>query len=863
MDLRRKKLEKAANVVITNLQDGDVLIYDTTTGKWINGAISGGGGSSISVVANYSALPSASINLGKFYWASSSQGTKWLPGSIGGTYYPNGLYYSNGTNWEYFESPYQATQSEVNTGTNTDKFVTPSTFANASKWANYLDKATYDSDNDGVVDSSEREQVQVINKTGATLTKGTIVYIKTSSSSVSYPEVLKANASTEATSSKTIGAVYEDILDSAVGYIITSGQVHNLNTSAYNIGDRLWLSTTDGLVTTTPPSEPNHTVFIGHVTRSQVSNGRILYAIQNGYELDELHGVSVPSPSNNNVLYYQSSTGLWKDKALSTSDISDIQITSPIVNQLLQWNGSKWINASSSAVNAGPGVIYFLTNFSAGFGTYEYMSKTPDALAEIEETVVVNANTVLIHEYISDVTINKTLIDAGIWEFNFFGYVNTLDASFVVNAYKRTTGGTETLLFSIETELINWLTPDLSNSTTVQQAFACNATDSLVIKIYGKTTQTSNVTLKLVHSGTTHYSHLHTPLTLAHNDISGLQGGASGEYFHLNSSDNTKITGWITSGIPDADIQSASTWNGKQDALTIGDITDVGTDGISVTGGTGAIIGSGVNISQQVASATQNGYLSSTDWNTFNSASPAFIPALTATCFPRGYYANNGSATMSVWGNANAATVSGTAAAVSIANTNTLTRTIRLQVPTTSTAGAKAGIRSASLYHSVGQGFYFSVGWCIQDAAYVAGAKQFHGFLPITTLSTISNTVDVASLINFIGVGSDAADTNLQVFYNDGVGTASKVDLGVNFPANRTAGAALNNFYVFEMYNAPGATSVKYRITERSTGNTAQGELTTDLPLDTVLLGIQAIRTNGASTLATVNQWSHLIAYTI
>ena len=63
MDLRRKKLEKASNVVITNLQDGDVLIYDTTTGKWINGAMSGGGGSSISVVANYSALPLSLIHI--------------------------------------------------------------------------------------------------------------------------------------------------------------------------------------------------------------------------------------------------------------------------------------------------------------------------------------------------------------------------------------------------------------------------------------------------------------------------------------------------------------------------------------------------------------------------------------------------------------------------------------------------------------------------------------------------------------------------------------------------------------------------------------------------------------------------------
>lgn len=62
-----------------------------------------------------------------------------------------------------------------------------------------------------------------------------------------------------------------------------------------------------------------------------------------------------------------------------------------------------------------------------------------------------------------------------------------------------------------------------------------------------------------------------------------------------------------------------STFNSKQAALTFGNLTDVGTDGITVSGGTGAVIGSGTSISQHVADATHNGYLSSTDWSTFNS----------------------------------------------------------------------------------------------------------------------------------------------------------------------------------------------------------------------------------------------------
>lgn len=62
-----------------------------------------------------------------------------------------------------------------------------------------------------------------------------------------------------------------------------------------------------------------------------------------------------------------------------------------------------------------------------------------------------------------------------------------------------------------------------------------------------------------------------------------------------------------------------------------GNLTDVGTDGITITGGTGAVLGSGTSISQHVADSTHNGYLSSTDWSTFNGKQAAgnYITALT------------------------------------------------------------------------------------------------------------------------------------------------------------------------------------------------------------------------------------------
>ena len=115
----------------------DIVLYvdrDTLTMYIWNGTTyepfssGGGGGSTITVVANYSALPDVTTVNGQFYWCSAAQGTYWLPGSLGGTYYPSGIYYSNGVTWEYTPTPYNATQTDVDAGINDTQFVTPKTY---------------------------------------------------------------------------------------------------------------------------------------------------------------------------------------------------------------------------------------------------------------------------------------------------------------------------------------------------------------------------------------------------------------------------------------------------------------------------------------------------------------------------------------------------------------------------------------------------------------------------------------------------------------------------------------------------------------------------------------------------------------
>lgn len=252
--------------------------------------------------------------------------------------------------------------SELQSGTYVTKSITGQEIINAaSGGGGDMLKSVYDPQDTGIVLSASKEMVSVINKTGSTITKGSIVYLKSTSASGTHPEILLADADTEATSSKTLGATYEDILNDAVGYVVTSGEVDNLDTSMYSIGDKLWLSQTAGQVTTTPPTQPAHTVFIGTVTRSQNTNGRILYAIQNGYELNELHDVLITSVAKGNSLEYNGT--LWVNAGIKyTIELVDALTVDFYAAYNLKINSVTNILNSPTTTILDDGVAYTLGN---------------------------------------------------------------------------------------------------------------------------------------------------------------------------------------------------------------------------------------------------------------------------------------------------------------------------------------------------------------------------------------------------------------------------------------------------------------------------------------------------------------------
>jgi hypothetical protein len=157
----------------------------------------------------------------------------------------------------------------------------------------------------------------VRNKTGATLTKGTVVYIDGATGN--NPTVAKAQGNTDATSAQTFGLCQANISNNATGYVVVAGDLIGLDTSSFTEGAQLYLSPTlAGTYTTTKQYAPNHLVYVGVVTRSHPNLGQIEVKIQNGYEMDELHNVDAFNPSNNDGIFYNSTTSLWEHKPIST-----------------------------------------------------------------------------------------------------------------------------------------------------------------------------------------------------------------------------------------------------------------------------------------------------------------------------------------------------------------------------------------------------------------------------------------------------------------------------------------------------------------------------------------------------------------
>jgi hypothetical protein len=163
--------------------------------------------------------------------------------------------------------------------------------------------------------------VRVVNKVtpNTTLTKAAYQAVRISGAQAQRLAVELAQANNDNNSADTIGLVCETIATNQEGYIMTVGQLENVNTTgslqgeSWSDGDVLYLSpTTAGRLTNIRPSAPNKVVIIGFVEYAHSQNGKIYVRIDAGLSVNDLDDVNTNSVVNGQVLTYEG--GLWVNK---------------------------------------------------------------------------------------------------------------------------------------------------------------------------------------------------------------------------------------------------------------------------------------------------------------------------------------------------------------------------------------------------------------------------------------------------------------------------------------------------------------------------------------------------------------------
>jgi len=172
---------------------------------------------------------------------------------------------------------------------------------------------------DTTLQVGQEQVIHVRNTTGNQILNGTVVYLSgVQGTGASKLLIGKANASIPEEVQDIIGIATQDINHNSDGFITTFGVVNDVNTAAYPVGTILYLSTSAGLYTSAAPPAPNHSIRLGIVLRQSANAGAIFAHIDPGYDLQDLHDVSVTAAQTGDFLRWNGT--IWSTSGTSSID---------------------------------------------------------------------------------------------------------------------------------------------------------------------------------------------------------------------------------------------------------------------------------------------------------------------------------------------------------------------------------------------------------------------------------------------------------------------------------------------------------------------------------------------------------------
>ena len=252
-------LQSQINTLIPS-QTGNAGKFLTTNGTTTSWATAGGGSGGLSYQGTWNAstnTPTLASSTGTngYYYIVSTAGSTNLNGIT--DWQVGDWLLFNGSVWQKIDQTNAVTSVNGQTGAVTLTY----TDVNAIGSITSTDGSVTVSTASGIADlsvavaaSTTNVICAVRNTTGATLTKGTVVYITGATGQL--PTVNKAIATGDSTSAQTLGVMSADLANNSNGYVTIIGLVTDIDTSAYTDGAQLYLSpTTAGTYTATTMSQ--------------------------------------------------------------------------------------------------------------------------------------------------------------------------------------------------------------------------------------------------------------------------------------------------------------------------------------------------------------------------------------------------------------------------------------------------------------------------------------------------------------------------------------------------------------------------------------------------------------------------------
>lgn len=205
------------------------------------------------------------------------------------------------------------------------------------------------------------------NTSGVQINKGMAVMATGVVGASTKIECARAVADGSVAAQYMLGIATQDIPNNEFGYVAWFGSIRGFNTTGANKtvpevwvdGDILYFDPAyPGELTKNQPAAPNLDLPIAIITNA-ANNGAIFVRMKTGETINELHDVDAPSPSNNDLLVYNTTNSRWEsgnvvvaDLTNNTGNLIDSSVgltngaganTATLTNSPVTGNPTKWI----------------------------------------------------------------------------------------------------------------------------------------------------------------------------------------------------------------------------------------------------------------------------------------------------------------------------------------------------------------------------------------------------------------------------------------------------------------------------------------------------------------------------------------